>query len=106
MTNEIKTIEPRCAVCASDKKVNLYKRKKYISSDLTHFGIVKCTDCGHIYLSPRPTDETLGIYYQGEYYTAANAQSGEKKETSHALLYADYIKKFYKSYNCKILDIG
>ena len=106
MKYEFKTIEPKCAICSSEKKVNLYNRKKYISSDLTHFGIVRCIDCGHIYLSPRPTDETLGDYYQGKYYTAANAQSGEKKQTSHAFLYANYVKRFYKSLNCKILDVG
>ena len=47
-----------------------------VSGDL--FTIVKCRNCGLVYLNPRPSKDLLGSYYPTDYYPPVQTKSRPK----------------------------
>lgn len=57
-----------CNLCGETSYVTWYRNKDRnhkITDDM--FNVVRCTQCGLVYLNPRPTHEEIGIYYPDTY---------------------------------------
>ena len=76
MTREIKTeaSEKRyeyeyvnCNVCGEDKTELMFATKDLQFDYPGAFFLVKCKNCGLVYLNPRPTKHTIGNYYPADY---------------------------------------
>ncbi|MBM4466075.1 MAG: class I SAM-dependent methyltransferase [Chloroflexi bacterium] len=59
--------EIACNVCQSDNYVVLYEGRDRLHGLGGPFRLVKCQQCGLIYLNPRPTREEMGQYYPPDY---------------------------------------
>ena len=59
--------EIACNVCESDNYVVLYEGRDRLHGLGGPFRLVKCQQCGLIYLNPRPTRGELGRYYPPDY---------------------------------------
>ncbi len=59
--------EIACNVCQSDNHTALYEGRDRLHGLGGSFGLVKCQQCGLIYLNPRPTREDMGRYYPPDY---------------------------------------
>lgn len=58
----------KCNLCGSENFVHLFSASHYLSYP-EEFNIVKCKDCGLVFLNPRPDDEELNKYYSPEYFS-------------------------------------
>ena len=68
IVKDIKTEEPDCPVCQSTSfKVMLKKVKDRIYGKPGVFQIQRCLQCGLVMTRPRPTTESLKLYYEGSY---------------------------------------
>lgn len=78
-----------CALCGSTRsKKLLTSYDKYLRVDRTKFTLVRCTECGLVYLNPQPTMEELAKYYPSHY----PSYSPQYDVLEHNWLY-DFIKK-------------
>ena len=68
-----------CDLCHSNQSDEMVKQRDLlleVSRDL--FTIVKCRNCGLVYLNPRPSKDLLGSYYPTDYYPPVQAKSRPK----------------------------
>ncbi len=65
---DVETV-PRCPVCKGDKSEEHAVGFDYEYRTCRNpWRFVRCIDCGHVWLNPRPATSTLGIIYPSEYY--------------------------------------
>jgi len=57
-----------CDLCGSEKSM------PFLELPQVPFNLVACSECGLVYLDPRPSPEELGQYYSTNYYTNQAAQ--------------------------------
>ncbi|MBK5281137.1 MAG: hypothetical protein JJE16_03500 [Nitrospiraceae bacterium] len=64
-----------CDLCRSDQS-ELVTRQRDLLLEVTQdeFTIVRCRQCGLIYLNPRPSKDLLGSYYPTVYYPPVQAK--------------------------------
>jgi len=66
-----------CALCGSTmSKVEACGHDSQYQTSIVKFCFVECTNCGHIYLNPRPTSEELAFIYPDNYYTKDSRHAG------------------------------
>ena len=68
-----------CDLCHSNQSDVMVEQRDLlleVSRDL--FTIVKCRNCGLVYLNPRPSKDLLGSYYPTDYYPPLQAKSRPK----------------------------
>jgi 2-polyprenyl-3-methyl-5-hydroxy-6-metoxy-1,4-benzoquinol methylase len=94
-----------CNLCGSSRSKLLYRLKDYLLniSD-TEYNIVKCRDCGLVYVNPRPTEDEIYSFYTEEYYRADLSKEKLLKERESQLL-AKYEKVKHLSPG-RLLDVG
>jgi SAM-dependent methyltransferase len=56
-----------CDLCNSNNRILLFKARDYRYGHSEIFNIVKCKECGLIYLNPRPTAESISELYKKDY---------------------------------------
>ena len=59
--------EVACTRCRADGSQLLVTLEDYLYKIPGHFAIRRCGQCGLIFLSPRPTPESLSVYYPDSY---------------------------------------
>lgn len=65
---QVRTTTWACSVCGADTP-RAYRMGMYAIGE-TRFNLVRCRDCGLVYVNPRPAEATLGAMYDDEsYYT-------------------------------------
>jgi len=74
MTSEVEQVH--CPLCGGDDA-------RFLSVQKGIYGVVKCRVCGLVYLSPRPTRESIAAIYDEEYYKDPTVG------------YPDYLKTFH-----------
>jgi SAM-dependent methyltransferase len=57
-----------CPACSSKNSSGLYKAQDWLYGLPGEFELSRCNDCQAIYLSKRPTAESIGFYYPGDAY--------------------------------------
>ena len=64
-----------CDLCQSDQSEQI-TRQRDLLLEVTQeeFTIVRCCQCGLIYLNPRPSKDLLGVYYPTVYYPPVQAK--------------------------------
>jgi len=66
-TTSVDTQSADCAVCTKAVPLALYPVRDLVLGGEGVWPFVLCTECGHGYLDPRPTDEALGAFYESLY---------------------------------------
>lgn len=56
-----------CPLCGCERSQPYLKAADLLHHEPGEFRVVRCVDCGHFYLDPRPTPESIGRYYPREY---------------------------------------
>ncbi len=81
--NFSKTEEIFCPICNSNKNRILFSAKDRAYDLPGYFPVRKCNQCNLVYLSPRPTNDVLHLYYpRGEYFHIGKNISTENVDTS------------------------
>ncbi len=65
--SEIPLIEIDCPLCGSDQSVPVTRTIDYLYGVPGEYSFVCCVPCRHIYLNPRPADESLMLCYPRDY---------------------------------------
>ncbi len=63
------------------------------------FPVVECTNCGLVFVNPRPTQESMSLYYPQDYHEDRNSEE-------HQVRYKNQAKFLPNLNNKKVLDIG
>jgi hypothetical protein len=63
----------KCSLCGSDKQKFLFWSYDRLYRLPGKFGTLQCEQCNLIRLSPRPTVDTIGIYYPSDYGAYRNS---------------------------------
>jgi len=82
-----------CVVCSSPRNV------PYIEKD--SFNIVRCTECGMVYVNPRLTLEELEDFYETHYHEYLDTLSFDVERKKGAI---NWIRKYQKT--GRLLDVG
>ncbi|MCL5292380.1 MAG: class I SAM-dependent methyltransferase [Actinobacteria bacterium] len=103
-----------CNLCGSNEFTEYARKKGRVTSRV--FTIVKCQECGLVFVNPRLTAEEnyslYGLdYFKGEgfdpsvdYCSLVEKQDVEKRRESEAII--DKISLFKKSKDIRVLDVG
>jgi len=62
----------KCSLCNSSR----YKQKYYIEKNGASFNVVRCVDCGMIYLNPRPSSKKIDDMYDEDYFHGKGFDKG------------------------------
>ena len=106
-----------CCMCGSAKQRELFKKKEKFGITKEFFTVVSCADCGFFYVSPRPLEAEIALFYPetyswkestGESSLLSRAINGiEKLYRFHLLKYeVSKVKRFTKIREGRILDVG
>jgi 2-polyprenyl-3-methyl-5-hydroxy-6-metoxy-1,4-benzoquinol methylase len=98
-----------CSVCGHES----YRERFSFSDTLGHYAVVRCSECGLQFLNPRPTEDTIGVYYNSDNYTPF--LSSASIENFFTKLYS-FVREFSVSWKRKkvenmknpgsVLDLG
>ncbi|MBU1077481.1 MAG: class I SAM-dependent methyltransferase [Spirochaetes bacterium] len=100
--NNLSLEKTDCDLCGSGNYKNLYSVPDLRFKNFKHeYSVVQCINCGHRYLSPRPSKDSMHLIYHDNYYK--NRNEVDLKQKNRFILQADYLPKIA---NGKILDIG
>lgn len=117
MKSNIKKVETSCNNCGSTSTTLLTTGHEHEYDNTTNdeFNVVKCTQCGLVYLNPRPDVSELSTIYPHNYY-AYKLEDGydeaQRENAYYKFRYAailsgiERILKFCKGDKLKVLDIG
>ena len=67
MVSPVPLEDADCALCGSSEKTLEYTVEDWRYCLPGRFGVVRCTRCGLVYTSPRPTPEAIGQFYPSTY---------------------------------------
>lgn len=100
----------KCPICREGKEELLMKTLNTHGSSLItdeRFNLVKCRDCGLVYINPRPKQDEIGRFYDIDYYTTGNRFKRfiEEFVTLYFNLYKKALITKYKQ-SGRLLDIG
>jgi SAM-dependent methyltransferase len=117
MKTAIKKVEVSCNNCGSNASTLVTEgvEHEYKNTTSDTFRVVKCKDCGLVYLNPRPDISELPTIYPSDYY--AYHLSEKAQENTDSLLYKArrhvYLSRLEKALSMcgrkeslKVLDIG
>jgi 2-polyprenyl-3-methyl-5-hydroxy-6-metoxy-1,4-benzoquinol methylase len=100
----------KCNVCGKNSFSNYLQARDYFLTQ-EEFTIVKCDECGFLFVNPRPDVNEISKYYKSEEYIShSNTKKGLLNKVYHIIRRKNHQKKFdlissYKE-NGTILDIG
>jgi 2-polyprenyl-3-methyl-5-hydroxy-6-metoxy-1,4-benzoquinol methylase len=91
-----------CLVCQGAK---LY----YLFSVLDH-RIVRCDDCGLLFINPQPSDDELARIYGADYFLGGDTETGRRTvseiKQATARLYLSEIRRYRGSQSGRLLEVG
>lgn len=85
-----------CDFCGSKRHKKLFSSHDYYNNGLPGiFDVVKCKECNLVFTNPRPTRDSIGIYYPN---TAGYFQPFSSKQKKHisAKVYNGALNKYFK----------
>lgn len=117
MKSDIKKVETTCNNCGSDKHELVTEGREHEYDNTTDdvFKVVRCSQCGLVYLNPRPDVSELSTIYPPNYYAYAieeNYDESQKQNFYYKYRYSkilaglEYVLSFCKGDKLKVLDIG
>ena len=96
----IKYENVKCVICDSDDAEKLFDACDKFHDFGGRFPVKRCRNCGLVYLDPRPSEETKGMFYDDEYTFKSDKPS---QETTHYLPVIEELKKMKPGL---IYDVG
>ncbi len=91
-----------CHVCGG---VRIY----YLFSTCGH-RVVRCDDCGLVFLNPQPSEDELARIYNADYFLGSDSESGRQAvselKQATARLYLSEIERYYGSETGRLLEVG
>ncbi len=104
--------ETVCGLCGSDDSTVFATGKdyEYNTSNQT-FTFRNCLSCGHVYLDPRPSDESLHLAYPSDYYTVSGRHTSAESRLVARLKSVvirrrlGYFRKVFRK-SSHILEVG
>lgn len=106
---ELPLVETHCALCGSSASDVCARGEDFeYRTASNEFTFVRCRDCAHVYLNPRPRVEDLDVIYPAHYYSFLGtrnplvAKAQRKWESGKVALYREWIGDGHK----RILDVG
>jgi len=91
-----------CILCGGNNFKYLFSSFDWIFYPEDSFNLIKCKDCGLIFLEPKLSKEELRKYYPKEYYSSYGKKTNELSFLSKDRI--NLIKRFKKS--GRVLDVG
>lgn len=89
-----------CDLCGADDYKVLYKKPDMLTwINNFEYPVVKCKNCGLVYVNPRPTQESMKNFYKNDYH-------GDREDAAHLARYDIESSFLPKLDNEKVLDIG
>lgn len=97
----------RCNLCGYDNTKLLFRRRDMLIKEDKSYNVVKCTNCGLVYINPRQTEKEIAAYYTKDYYEIEISPK-ELILKKISVLNRKYgkIKNLVNTYPKRILDIG
>ena len=102
-------VETSCGLCgANDFVAEAAGADFEYGTAANEFRFVRCVDCDHLYLNPRPSSDDLGVIYPEDYYAYADEGGGlvsrlrRRWEGTKVALYSELIGTGPR----RILDVG
>lgn len=90
----------RCDLCGHEKyRVRYRKPDSWLWINQFEFPVVECSNCGLVYVNPRPTEQSMSVYYPDGYHDNRNSEEHRRRYR----LQAEYLPPLK---NEKVLDIG
>lgn len=108
----------KCALCGSNQTLNLFVSKDFIYGLPGKFRLVRCENCGLVYINPQPAREEIDLFYPPEYAAHQNGKDLKEKNLNWKRKMKKYLglrqEPFFKIKSApprhpqggKILDIG
>lgn len=105
----------KCDLCSSNNNTLLLQARDYRYGHPEMFNIVKCNNCGLIYINPRPTIEAISKFYEEDYTPEDNLKVLPSLETSRwkislkkvwHRINGQYIDEIITRAKGKVLDVG
>lgn len=113
MSIELESV--KCDICSSNNNTLLLQARDYRYGHPGMFNIVKCNNCGLIYINPRPTNESILKLYERDYTPKNNLKVLPKihetkwkitlKKVWHRIN-GQYVDEIITEAKGKILDVG
>jgi SAM-dependent methyltransferase len=71
-----------CGICGSMEKVELFvvQRQLHQYQNQITYKVVKCQDCGSVFLTPRPTSKLFALIYPDTYYAYQDHPQGWRSQ--------------------------
>ncbi len=69
-----------CNLCGRDDDILCFEVEEKITGTRGKFRVVKCRNCGLVYVNPRPTKVAISRYYPEEFYYAYRPYEDERKK--------------------------
>jgi len=90
----------KCNLCESDNSKLLFVKYGY--------NIIKCKNCGFIYVNPRPTEDELKEFYSEKYFSGKNKLYGYENYSINSKIYIQRRIETVETYKDrgKLLDVG
>lgn len=105
MTNPPSEIKPLVKACHSCEGQRVY----YLFSTGGH-RVVRCEDCGLVFLNPQPSDEELGRIYTENYFLGSESEEGRRAASevkqATARQYLSEICRYRGGTTGRLLEIG
>jgi SAM-dependent methyltransferase len=94
----------KCALCGSINYIPLFQSKDYrLHTTEQIFDVVRCLNCGSVYLNPRPAEEELAQFYPETFYSEPTLISKSASNFLNQLKIRE-VDQFKKT--GRILDVG
>lgn len=78
MKATMRVVETICPLCLSgNSKLLFWTRDHVFACSDDKFGVRKCLDCGCGFLSPRPAEQDIPLYYPPEFYWSWEGRDGK-----------------------------
>lgn len=93
----VKLEQVRCALCEQDDAEIVLTAEDWLHDQLGKFHLVRCNQCGLVYLNPRPVRERILYYYPADYAYAPIPVSGDstRRETRRSELLQTILSRYY-----------
>lgn len=97
--------EIACNLCGSRSTKHLFATKDYrFLVDDRDFNVVRCTNCGLVYVNPRPDSQDIHRYYNNDFYNANETPEEAFRGVEERILgMAAHLKRYQTG---RLLDIG
>jgi 2-polyprenyl-3-methyl-5-hydroxy-6-metoxy-1,4-benzoquinol methylase len=91
-----------CHVCGGARVYYLFSASDY--------RVVRCDECGLVFLNPQPSDEELGRIYGADYFLGSEDEAGRQAvreiKQATARLYLSEIRRYHGPETGRLLEIG